>query len=169
MLHWSNAEGRKEGITKLLLPLTLWLTQMRKAEMLEEIFKANIYIRCSQLYRYCMFATLLEFCHSHINTSTSTHSTDKKIGKWHAWQILNILMPVCLLVCKCSFCFSPEFLFQQDTIRLHECKQILLAAVFGCSTMQLVLWPNAPLIGGWAVLFTPWKYIFHLDLEGVGN
>ena len=98
-----------------------------------------------------MFATLLEFCHSHINTSISTHSADKKIGKRHATQILNILMPVCLLVCKCSFCFSPEFLFQQDTICLHECKQILLAAVVGCSTMQSVLWPNAPLIGGWAL------------------
>ena len=68
MLHWSNAEGRREGSTKLLLPLTLWLTQMRDAEMLEEIFKANIYIKCSQLCRYCMFATLLEFCHSHIST-----------------------------------------------------------------------------------------------------
>ena len=154
MLHWSNAEGRKEGSNKLLLPLTLWLTQMRDAEMLEEIFKANIYIRCSQLYRYCMFATLLEVCHSHINTSTSTHSTDKKIGKRHSTQILNILLPVCLLVCKCSFCFSPEFLFQQDTTCLHESKYVWLF------TMQSVLWPNAPINGGWAVLFTAWKYIF---------
>ena len=53
-----------------------------------------------------------------------------------------------------------QFLFQQDTTCLHECKQLLLAAVFGCSTMHLVLLPNAPIIGGWAVLFTPWKYIF---------
>ena len=27
-------------------------------------------------------------------------------------------------------------------------------------TTELVLWPNNPIIGGWAVLFTPWKYIF---------
>ena len=29
-----------------------------------------------------------------------------------------------------------------------------------CFTTELVLWPNNPIIGGWAVLFTPWKYIF---------
>ena len=29
-----------------------------------------------------------------------------------------------------------------------------------CFTTESVLWPNNPIIGGWAVLFTPWKYIF---------
>ena len=33
--------------------------------------------------------------------------------------------------------------------------------VFGCFPMQTVLWPYAPIIGGWAVLFTFWKYIFY--------
>ena len=28
-------------------------------------------------------------------------------------------------------------------------------AMFGCFTMKSVLWPNVPIIGGWAVLFTP--------------
>ena len=31
-----------------------------------------------------------------------------------------------------------------------------------CFTTESVLWPNNPIIGGWAVLFTPWKYIFYL-------
>ena len=29
-----------------------------------------------------------------------------------------------------------------------------------CFTTESVLWPNNPIIWGWAVLFTPWKYIF---------
>ena len=69
-------------------------------------------------------------------------------------------MPVYLIVCTCSFCISPEFLLRQHRTRLHEYKSILMVAIFGCFTMKSVLWPNAPLIGGWAVLFTPWKYIF---------
>ena len=28
-----------------------------------------------------------------------------------------------------------------------------MVAVFGCFTMQSVLWPTAPIIGGWAVFF----------------
>ena len=36
-----------------------------------------------------------------------------------------------------------------------------MVAVFGCSTMQSVLWPNAPIIGGWAVFFNSRKYIFY--------
>ena len=39
-----------------------------------------------------------------------------------------------------------------------------MAVVFHCFTMQSVLWPNAPIIGGWAVLFTSWKYIFYFHL-----
>ena len=65
-------------------------------------------------------------------------------------------MSVCLIVCKYSFCFSPEFLFQQDTTCLHKCKCVLLFFF----TMQSVLWLKAPLNGGGAVLFTAWKYIF---------
>ena len=30
--------------------------------------------------------------------------------------------------------------------------------------MKWVLWPNAPIIGGWAVLFTPRKYIFDYNV-----
>ena len=36
-----------------------------------------------------------------------------------------------------------------------------MVAVFGCFTMQSVLWPNAPIIGGWAVFFNSRKYIFY--------
>ena len=36
---------------------------------------------------------------------------------------------------------------------LYEYKSILMVAVFGCFTMQSVMWPNAPIIGGWAVFF----------------
>ena len=39
-----------------------------------------------------------------------------------------------------------------------------MVAVFGCYTMQLVLWPNAPIIGGWAVFFNSRKYIFNYIL-----
>ena len=37
-----------------------------------------------------------------------------------------------------------------------------------CFTTESVLWPNNPIIGGWAVLFTPWKYIFTLTWNLVG-
>ena len=30
---------------------------------------------------------------------------------------------------------------------------MLMAAVLGCLPIQAVLWPYAPIIGGWAVLF----------------
>ena len=90
-----------------------------------------------------------------VTSSASILNTDKSKGKRHAREILNFLMPVCSIVCKCDFYFSPEFLFQQDKTSLYECKQILMAAVFGCFTMLLVLWPNAPIIGGRAMLFTP--------------
>ena len=69
-------------------------------------------------------------------------------------------MPVCLIVCNCSYSFSLQLLFKQDIAWLHQRKLILTIAVFGCFTMKWVLWPNAPIIGGWAVLFTPRKYIF---------
>ena len=48
---------------------------------------------------------------------------------------------------------SPEFLLWQHRTGVYEYKSILMVAVFGCFTMQLVLWPNAPIIGGWAVFF----------------
>ena len=48
---------------------------------------------------------------------------------------------------------SPEFLLWQHRTGLYEYKSILMVVVFGCFTMQSVLWPNAPIIGGWAVFF----------------
>ena len=35
--------------------------------------------------------------------------------------------------------------------------------------MKWVLWPNAPIIGGWAVLFTPRKYIFIFTVNFIVN
>ena len=64
-------------------------------------------------------------------------------------------MPACLIVCNRSYSFSLQLLFKQDIAWLHQRKLILTIAVFGCFTMKWVLWPNAPIIGGWAVLFTP--------------
>ena len=78
----------------------------------------------------------------------------------NARQTFNFLMPACLIVCNCSYSFSLQLLFKQDIAWLHQRKLILTIAVFGCFTMKWVLWPNAPIIGGWAVLFTPRKYIF---------
>ena len=78
----------------------------------------------------------------------------------NARQTFNFLMPACLIVCNCSYSFSLQLLFKQDIAWLYQCKLILTIAVFGCFTMKWVLWPNAPIIGGWAVLFTPRKYIF---------
>ena len=47
----------------------------------------------------------------------------------------------------------------------HNMLERMQLDVHGCRvwlfTMQSVLWPNAPIFGGWTVLFTPWKYIFH--------
>ncbi len=62
-------------------------------------------------------------------------------------------MPVYLIVCTCRFCISPQFLLRQHRTRLHEYKSILMVAVFGCFTMESVLWPNNPIIGGWAFNF----------------
>ena len=69
-------------------------------------------------------------------------------------------MPACLIVCNRSYSFSLQLLFKQNIAWLYQRKLILTIAVFGCFTMKWVLWPNAPIIGGWAVLFTPRKYIF---------
>ena len=113
----------------------------------------NIYIRCSQLYRYCMLATLLEFGHCHITSSLSTHNTDKSRGKRHAREISNFLMPVCLIVCKCSFClvlvlvtttgFSPEFLFQQD--KTYSPSLAVLQCNWYCG--PIALWPSGSPFG----------------------
>ena len=81
----------------------------------------------------------------------------------NARQTINFLMPACLIVCNRSYSFSLQLLFKQDIAWLHQRKLILTIAVFGCFTMKWVLWPNAPIIGGWAVLFTPRKYIFISD------
>ena len=55
-------------------------------------------------------------------------------------------MSVCLIACKCSFSSSKT---------QHACTN-----ANDCFTMQSVLLPNTPINGGWAVLFTSWKYIF---------
>ena len=79
----------------------------------------------------------------------SAHTlTDKSKRRRHAGRTLNFLMSVCLIVCKCSFSSSKT---------QHACTN---ANVYDCFTMQSLLWPNAPINGGWAVLFTAWKYIF---------
>ena len=56
-------------------------------------------------------------------------------------------------------CFYMQLLHQPrfSLTGLHEYKSILMVAVFGCFTMKSVQWTNAPIIGGWAVLFTPMK------------
>ena len=53
-----------------------------------------------------------------------------------------------------------SLILRQHRKDLYEYKSNLMVAVFGCFTMQLMLWPNAPIIGGWAVFFNSRKYIF---------
>ena len=67
------------------------------------------------------------------------------------WHFLNASVLDCLY--RQLLHDSPEFLLRQYRTGLYEYKSILMVAVFGCFTMQSVLWPNAPIIGGWAVFF----------------
>ena len=99
----------------------------------------NIYIR---LYQYC-WQHFRKFLKDTLIHPQSTHTlTDKSKRRRHAGRTLNFLMSVCLIVCKCSFSSSKT---------QHACTN---ANVYDCFTMQSVLWPNAPINGGWAVLFT---------------
>ena len=67
---------------------------------------------------------------------------DKSKRRTHDGHTLNFLMYVCLIVCKCSSSSSKT---------QHACMN---PNMYDCFTMQSVLWPNAPINGGWAVLFT---------------
>ena len=60
-----------------------------------------------------------------------------------------------------------SLILRQHRKDLYEYKSNLMVAVFGCFTMQLMLWPNAPIIGGWAVFFQLSKiHIFLFFLGG---
>ena len=59
-------------------------------------------------------------------------------------------MPVCLIVCKCSYCFSLQLLFHS----------MIASIQININHCRVWLFYNAPIIGGWVVLFTPIKYIF---------
>ena len=131
-------------------------------ERVETLCIGNIYIR---LYQYC-WQLFWKFLKETLIHPQSSHTlTDKSKKRSHAGQTLNFLMSVCLIVWKCSF---------SSTKTQHACTN---ANVYDCFTMQSVLWPNAPINGGLAVLFTAWKYIFFaeqmnfpgLRLGGVGS
>ena len=114
-------------------------------ERVETLCIGNIYVR---FYQYC-WQLFWKFLKDTLIHPQSAHTlTDKSKRRRHAGRTLNFLMSVCLIVCKCSFSSSKT---------QHAWTN---ANVYDCFTMQSVLWPNAPINGGWAVLFTAWKYIF---------
>ena len=84
----------------------------------EALCIGNIFIRLHAL------STLLEnLWKTHLIFCAHRHWwRGEKKKQWTRFKFSNFLMPVNLIVCRCSFCFSPKFLFRQYTARLHECK-----------------------------------------------
>ena len=90
-----------------------------------------------------LLATLWKFLKDTLIHPQSAHTLpDKSIRRTHDGHTLNFLMYVCLIVCKCSSSSSKT---------QHACMN---PNMYDCFTMQSLLWPNAPINGGWAVLFT---------------